>query len=292
MSQLAEIEALVAVVERAGFRAAAAELGVTPSAISKRVAALEQRLDARLFNRTTRRVSPTDVGRALYERARGILADLEEAEEAVVATQVTPRGRLRIGAPMDFGRRHLAELLAAFATEHPLVWLDIDLSDRFVDVVGEGFDVVIRIGSLPDSSLVARAIAPCRRAWVASPGYLEERGTPGDVAALAAHDVVGYALEAGSGHDGDTSHRANNGEMIRALVRAGHGVALLPTFLSGPDLRDGSLVELFAGEHRPTDRDLTVYAVTPHRKLLSSKVRMLLDHLRAGFGPAPVWDRA
>jgi DNA-binding transcriptional LysR family regulator len=295
VAHLAEIETFVQVVEAGGFRAAAERLGLTASAVSKRIRALEGRLGARLLNRTTRRVAPTDVGRALFERARALLADLEDAEAAVAELQSEPRGALRVGAPMDFGRRYLAEPLAAFAAAHPRVCLDVQLTDRFVDVVGEGFDVVVRIGTLPDSSLVARRLAPCRRVLVASPAYLAERGTPSRAADLAGHDVVAYALETARGWPIDGAvhalrerHRADNGEMVRALVHAGQGIALLPTFLVGDDLRVGSLVELLPGR---VGADLEIHAVTPHRKLLSAKVRLLLQHLRDTLGAPPAWDR-
>ncbi len=290
MSQLHEIEAFVQVLESGGFRAAAQRMALTASAVSKRVRSLEERLGARLLHRTTRRVAPTDVGRALFERARGILDDLEEAESAVAALQTEPRGALHVGAPMDFGRRHLAQPLAAFAAAHPGVSLTVSLTDRFVDVVAEGFDVVLRIGRLTDSSLVARRLAPCRRVLVAAPAYLERRGTPASAADLARHELVEYTLESVGAWslDGERvkpreRHRADNGEMVRALVLAGQGLALLPTFLVGDDLRDGALVELLPGR---LDADLVIHAVTPHRKLLSAKVRLLIEHLRASFAEA------
>jgi DNA-binding transcriptional LysR family regulator len=295
MGHLAEIESFVSVVEEGGFRAAAKRAGLTPSAVSKRVRALEERLGARLLNRNTRRVAPTDVGRALYERARAILADLEDAETAVAELQAEPRGPLRVGAPMDFGRRQLVDIFAIFAAEHPAISLDVQLTDRFVDVVGEGFDVVVRIGDLPDSSLVARRLAPCRRVLVAAPRYLEERATPATESELSGHAWLAYALESahswpleGATLSESSRHRADNGEMVRALARAGAGIALLPTFLVGDDLRDGSLVELLPGQ---LDADLTISALTPHRKLLTTKVQLLIGKLQKTFGPDPPWDR-
>ncbi|MEM7412453.1 MAG: LysR substrate-binding domain-containing protein [Myxococcota bacterium] len=294
MAQLAEIESFVAVVEAGGFRAAAARAGLTPSAVSKRVRALEDRLGARLLNRTTRRVAPTDVGRALFERARAILADLEDAECAITELQAEPRGPLRIGAPMDFGRRHLVEVFAEFAAEHPAVTLDVHLTDRFVDVVGEGFDLVVRIGTLSDSSLVARRLAPCKRALVAAPAYLRREGTPQRVGDLPHHALLAYTLDSartwpveGVSLAEQAHHRADNGEMLRSLARAGAGIALLPTFLVGDDLRDGSLVELLPGQ---LAAELAMHAVTPHRKLLSTKVQLLIARLRERFGADPSWD--
>lgn len=260
-----------------------------------------------MLNRSTRRVAATDVGRALFERARVLLADLEEAEAEVGELQTEPRGPLRVGAPMDFGRRYLAEPLARFAADHPAVDLDIQLTDRLVDVVGEGFDLVVRIGRLPDSNLVARRLASCRRVLVASPAYLTARGTPREPADLVHHQRVGYSLENARSWalESDASktgrerrpemapipierHRADNGEMVRALVRAGCGLAFLPTFLVGEDLRDGSLEEVLPGR---LDADLAVHAITPHRKLLSAKVRLLLDHLRESLGANTTLER-
>jgi len=295
MANLAEIEAFVDVVEAGGFRAAAARSGRTASALSKRVRALEERLGARLLNRTTRHVAPTDVGRALFDRARAILADLDDAEAAVAELSAEPRGPLRIGAPMDFGRRYLADPLAAFAAAHPGISLDVQLTDRFVDVVGEGFDLVVRIGDLPDSNLVARRLAPCRRAFVAAPAYLERVRQPVHDGHPAPLDRLSYSLESGRSWTvdgaivaGSERHRADNGELLRAFARAGLGVALLPTFLVGDDLRDGSLVEV----RTPSpETDLAIHAVTPHRKLLTTKVRLLIERLRRAFGADPPWDR-
>ncbi len=290
MGHLAEIETFVGVVDAGGFRAAATRAGLTPSAVSKRVRALEDRLGARLLNRTTRRVAPTDIGRALYERARGILADLEDAEAAVAELQAEPRGSLQVGAPMDFGRRHLLDVFAGFAAEHPAISLDVHLTDRFVDVVGEGFDVVVRLGELPDSSLVARRLASCRRLLVAAPSYLADRGKPEGADQLAAHDWIAYAQETarswpvpGASLPEQPRHRADNGEMVRALACAGGGVALLPSFLVGDDLERGTLVELLAGQ---IDADLPAHALTPHRKLLSTKVQLLIRHLREALSAA------
>lgn len=293
MARFEEIETFVQVVESGGFRAAAERLGLTASSVSKRVQALEERLGARLLNRTTRRVAPTDVGRALAERARGVLSELEDAETAVAELQAEPQGLLRLGAPMDFGRRYLAEPLAGFAATHPAIQLDLQLTDRFVDVVGEGFDVVVRIATLRDSGLVARRLAPCRRVLVASPGYLAEHGAPEQPDDLGAHDFLAYTPDRLAAIDGFPQplrerHRADNGELIRELARAGQGVAFLPTFLVGDDLRDGALIEVLRGA---IDGHLGIHALTPHRKLLSTKVRLLLDHLRERLGPEPAWDR-
>lgn len=242
---------------------------------------------------------PTEAGRAYYERSREILADLADAESALSALQNEARGTLRVAAPMDFGRRHLAAPLAEFAARNPQLALDVDFSDRFVDVVGEGFDLAIRIGTLADSNLVARRLAPCRRLLVASPRYLAERGTPETGADLPQHDFIGYALETsrtwrvasetgGRGLALRERHRANNGEMMCRLATAGLGLALLPTFLACDALRDGSLVAVLEEE---VDADIAIHAVYPHRRRLSTKVRLFVDYLVDTIGPVPEWDR-
>ncbi len=298
MDRLAELEAFAAVADAGGFTAAAQALGRTTSGVSKQVRALEERLGVRLLNRTTRRVSLTEVGTAFLERVQGVLQDLESAELAVGQLQEEPRGVLRVGAPMDFGRIGLARSLSDLAARHPALRLEVELADRFVDVVEEGFDVVVRIANLPDSSLVARRMGPCRRLLCAAPSYLEAHGRlarPGD---LSRHAVVAYAYEqtrrwtfrTADGETGvavEPAHRANNGEMIRSMLVAGLGVALLPTFLVGDDLRAGRLEALFP---ESLDADTTIWAVTPHRKLLAAKVRLALDHLVSGCGEHPAWD--
>lgn len=294
MADLVEVEAFLAVVEHAGFRAAARALGRTPSAVTKRVAALEDRLGARLLNRTTRRVTATDIGLAFFERARQATADLREAEHAVGEHQREPRGRIRLSSPVDFGRRYLAEPLASFALENAGIELDVSFSDRFVDVVGEGFDLVLRIGQLADSGLVARKLALCRRVLVAAPKYLEQHGRPQSPSELSAHEFIVYshgqstALEV-EGHSVPMRgrHRVDDGVLLGSLARRGLGLALLPTFLCSDDIRCGALEIVLPGR---TNADLTLHAITPHRKLLSTRVRRLLDTLQSAFGPEPVWD--
>jgi len=298
MDRLGELEAFAAVAETGGFTAAARVLGRTTSAVSKQVQALEARLGVRLLHRTTRSVSLTEIGVAFRDRVRGVLHDLEEAETAVGQLHDEPRGVLRVSAPSDFGRLHLADSLARFAARHADLRIEVDLADRFVDVVDEGFDVVVRIANLADSSLVARRMGPCRRVLCAAPGYLEAHGRPARPADLSAHATVGYAYEQTRswrfrGPEGvvtlnvEPRHRANSGAMIRAMLVAGLGIALLPTFLAGDDLRAGRLERLFADE---LDADTVIWAVTPHRKLLATKVRLLLDELVSGCGEHPPWD--
>ena len=298
MDKWLEYEGFSRVAATGSFTAAAQQLDLTPSAVSKQVRSLEERLGVRLLNRTTRRVSLTAEGRDLHERLREVLTDAAEAEREVTQRQGALRGRLRIGAPMDFGRAHLAAPLAAFAAAHPELSLEVDFADRFVDVVDEGFDVVVRIGDLSDSSLIARRLAPCRRVLCGAPAYFAEHGRPTTPRDLAAHHKIAYAYDTERswrfrGERGSERvrvpirHRTNNGHMVRALVEAGQGIALLPTFLVADALRAGRLetvlTDALAG-------DLWIHAVYPHRRLLATRVRRLVDHLAGHCGAEPYWD--
>jgi len=299
VDKLSEFQAFLAVAREGSFSRAAAGLSITPSAASKQVKALEERLGARLFNRTTRRVSLTDAGRAFRERIEGVLREVEEAEQAVADLQAEPRGVLRVGAPMDFGRDHLAQPIARFAARWAELEVHVELSDRFVDVVEEGFDVVVRIGELAESSVVARRLGPCRRVICASPEYLERNGRPTHPNELTGHRRIGYAYETErSWHFEDAegqavrvqvpiAHRSNNGELTRQLLLQGRGIALLPTFLVSDDLRAGRLEMILPASTRA---DTGIHALYPHRRHLSAKVRRFVDFLVEHCGPRPYWD--
>ncbi|MEZ4382181.1 MAG: LysR family transcriptional regulator [Nannocystaceae bacterium] len=295
MQDLVAVEAFVRVVDRGSFSAAAADLGVAKSTVSKRIAALEERLGARLLYRTTRSVRPTEVGATYYERCLAVLAAAEEAERAVTRMQQVPRGRLRVSAPMSFGQRYLAPVVAEFMRDFPEVEVDLDLSDRMVDVIAEGFDVAIRVAALPDSSLIARRLAGSRRLVVGAPSYFRARGRPASPAALAEHDCLLYAYQA----SGDTWHfdgpggaqavrvagrlRANNGDVLAVAACAGLGLALLPDFIVEPELRAGRL-EPTLPEHCRAETAL--YAVYPHARHLVPKVRAFVDRLAGRFAAA------
>ncbi len=298
MDRFEEYEQFIRVAQTGSFTQAARAMGLTASALSKRVKALEARLGVRLLNRTTRRVALTDAGRAFLERAEAIVGDVVEAEAALADLEARPRGVLRVGAPMDFGRRHLASAIADFAATHPELRVEIELSDRVVDLLGEGLDVVVRIGRLRDSSLVARRLAPCRRVVCASPGYLDAHGRPERPDDLTRHTRIGYAYEALRTWQFDTAagpqridvpvtHRSNNGEVTRSLLLAGLGLALLPTFLVADDVRAGRLEMVLADQ---LESSIPIHAVYPHRKHLSAKVRAFVDHLVGHCGVQPYWD--
>lgn len=299
--QLAAMAVFVRVVEAGGFSAAARELGLSKSAVSKSVARLEDRLGLRLLNRTTRKLSLTEAGAAYHAGCRRMLAEAEAAERAVVLLAGAPRGTLKVNAPMSFGVARIAPLLPDFLRRYPEVELDMVFEDRATDLVEQGYDLAVRIGALPDSSLVARRLCPVRRLLVAAPDYLATRGTPARPEALAAHDCLLYHyLPSGDlwrfqGPEGEERSvkvsgraRLNNGEALLTACIAGLGVALMPSFLCAEALRDGRLRRLLPDWRDPAE--LAVHAVFPATRNLSPKVRAFVDHLAAAFAPGPPWD--
>jgi DNA-binding transcriptional LysR family regulator len=300
MDRITGLSVFTKVVESSSFAAAARHFGLSPAMVSKHVVALEERLGARLLNRTTRRVSPTEIGRVFYERATRILAEIDDAEQEAGALQATPRGLLRVNGPLSFGIRQLGPAIADYLGACPEVEIDVTLNDRVTDLVEEGFDLAIRIGRLADSSLIARRIAPCLIVACASPAYLAKRGAPKRPGDLAEHDCLGYSYAAlrnewrFAGPDGVESVRvagrlnANNGDILRLAALRGEGIVLQPSFLVGDDLATGSLVPILPGY---TPDALVIQAVYPHSRHLSVKVRSFVDFLVARFGQEPEWDR-
>lgn len=291
------MSSFVAVVEAGSFVAAGEVLRVSKAAVSRSVIELEARLGARLLQRTTRRLSLTEAGRAYYGHCKQILAELEEADSAVGVVSGNPVGRLRINAPYSFGVLHLAPLWGGFMAQYPELELDINLSDRLVDVVEEGFDVVIRISRLQDSTLIHRRLASTRIVACASPDYLARYGVPEAVEDIARHRVIAYSYAAGGDAwrfitpDGEREvqtkpHvRANNGDTCLALALAGQGLVLQPDFIVGTDLAAGRLVQVLPA---CVPRELDVYAVYPSRKHLSVKIRVLIDYLAKAL-ECPGW---
>lgn len=296
---LAGMVVFARVVDAGGISAAARVMGLSKSAVSKQLSALEDRLGARLLQRTTRRMSLTEAGAGFLEHCRRVVAEAEAAESAIGALQGEPRGTLRVNAPMTFGIMHLAAIIPDFMARHPQLGVDMVLNDRMVDLLDEGFDVAVRIGKLADSSLVARKLAPARRVMVAAPSYLDRRGRPAALAELAQHDVLSYSYVPAAeewrfdGPGGEESVRvtsrlrANNGDILLAACLAGSGIAALPTFISGPSLRAGSLVRVLPHLERT---DFAIHAVWPTARHLSAKVRAFVDFLAERFGPVPYWD--
>lgn len=288
------VSVFVSVVEAGTFTAAADRLGHSVSHVSKTIGRLETRVGARLLNRTTRTLSLTDAGRLYFERCRQMVADAEEAEMAIGAGQVTPRGLLRISAPVSFTLGHLDRALPDFLNAHPQVTAEIELNDRMVDLVAEGFDVVLRVGALKESSLISRRIASSRGLTVAAPAYWRRRGRPRHPSELAGHDCITYSYMAAPDQwafrDPDGSAIAvkitprvlcNSAELETSLAVAGLGVTRLPAFACAQELADGRLEAVLEDFERP---EMGLYAVYPHRRHLTAKVRAFVDFLVARFG--------
>ncbi len=294
------MEIFVEVARAQGFSAAADKIGMSRAQVSKSVMQLEQHLGTRLFNRTTRRVSLTETGKDYLARCVEILHDIAEAEAMTAEQSAEVRGRLTIGAPTSFGILHLQQAIPLYLRRYPEVQISLSLADRFIDVVDEGFDLVIRIAALEDSSLIARRLAPCRRLLCASPDYLDERGTPQTPQDLALHNCLVYSNELKpdswrlQGPAGVETVRVNgplcadNGDLLRSAAVAGLGVTLLPSFIVGEDLRAGRLREVLADYCPP---EISIYAVYPSRRYLSAKLRSFIDFVAEYFGDNPDWDR-
>ncbi|MGX9219737.1 LysR family transcriptional regulator [Massilia varians] len=294
-----EMRVFAAVVEAGGFTAAAARLGMSKAAVSRHVAELEERLGVRLLHRTTRRLSTTAEGELFHARCRELLNRLEEAEAELGSGSTTAQGVARVNVPLSFGLMHLAPLWPRLLERHPGLELDVSLSDRVVDLVDEGYDLAVRIGQLPASSLVSRKLASTRLVACAAPGYLAAHGAPARPAELARHAVIGYSLFASgdtwsfSGPAGEETvkvqprMRTNNGDTCRAAALAGQGIILQPSFMVGADLAEGRLVELMPGWRSIA---LGIYAVYPSRKFLAPKVRVIIDFLVDAFADPPWRD--
>ena len=300
MDRLDTMEAFVRVADARSFSEAARRLRLSKSVVSRQVSALETQLGARLFHRTTRSLSLTEIGLAYYERCSRILAEIEEANLSVSNLQAEPRGKLRINAPMSFGVLHLAPMLPRFLERYPQIDIDMAMNDRFVSLVDEGFDVAVRIGKLEDSSLIARYLAPIRVIVCASPTYLKRHGTPNTPADLATHCCLTYSNVASPDEwsfqtlegkrwpvEVKGCLRVNNGDTLREAALGGAGIVTLPSFIVGRDLQAGTLVSLLSDY---VAQDLPLHAVYPHNRHLSPKVRAFVDFLLEHIGPRPYWD--
>ena len=299
MDKFQEMASFVAVVEAGSFVGAADATGLSKAAVSRHVAELEQRLGARLLHRTTRRLSLTDDGQLFFTRAKEMLAAIDEAESEIRSRSGEPSGLLRINAPLTFGILHLAPLWGRFAQLYPKVSLDIELSDRVVDLVEEGYDLAVRITNLPSSQLVSRQLASTRMVACASPEYLALHGTPKHPRELAQHEVISYSYWAARNEWTFTAPddspvvvrthariHANNGDTCRAAALHHQGIILQPDFLVADDLRRGDLVELLPAYRAMT---LGIHAVYPSRKHLPIKTRRLVDFLVEAFA-LPGWN--
>jgi DNA-binding transcriptional LysR family regulator len=299
MDRLTAIGVFVQVVERKSFSAAARHFGIGVSTVSKHVAQLECWLGAKLLHRTTRRLHVTDVGRAFYDRCTRVVAELAEAQVVASELHGTPRGVLRVNAPLSFGMLHVVPALEEYLGRFRTVTVDLTLDDRALDPIEGGFDVTIRIARLPDSSLIARKLAPNRLIVCGSPAYLASRGVPGRPQDLAEHSCLSYTYQASPGiwrfgPRGETavrvtgSLRANSGDALRDAAIAGLGLVQLPLFIVGPALETDRLRVVLEDHPGP---ESFVYALhSPGR--VSAKVRAFIDFLAGRFGPRPYWERA
>lgn len=301
MDRFEDLQAFVAVVEAGSFTAAAERLDTAKSAVSRRVAALEERLGAQLLRRTTRRSFLTETGRSFYERGARILADLDEAESAVQHEHGELSGTLRVALPLSFGVRHMCKPIAAFSLRHPRIRFDLDLNDRRIDLIEEGIDLAVRIGHLEDSSLIARKLFDARSVVCASPRYLKTRGAPRSPQELADHDCLVYSNLAepgrwawtdgkGKRHGVDVRSvmRASSGDFLANAAAHGLGLVIQPAFLASESIRRGQLVPVLEEYTWPTSPAHAVYPATRH---LSHRVRAFIDFLVERFAGTPQWDR-
>jgi DNA-binding transcriptional LysR family regulator len=300
VDRLQAIRVFSQVVESGSFSTAAEKLGLSATATSRHVAELEAHLHTRLLNRTTRRVSLTESGRAFYERSVQLLADLEEAEQEALRAAVVPRGTIRLTASVNFGVRHLAPAIADFLAAHAEVRFDASLSDRIVDLVEEGFDLAIRIGAPGSQNVVARKLGETRLVPCASPGYLAAHGAPQTPEDLARHNCFTYEYvtprnlwrfrDPGGGERSvrvSGSLHSNNGELLAEAAARGAGIVFEPAFIVGREVRAGRLVPLLQDFEPPAT---PLYAVYPSRKHLSAKVRLFVDFLIERFSQAQDWS--
>ena len=289
MDRLTEMEAFATVVDQGGFTDAARKLGISKSAVSKHVSALEARLGTRLLNRTTRRVSPTEIGLAYYDRALRVLNDAGEADALVSAMKTDPSGLLRISVATDFGVLHLSPVLGDFLGEFSDISINMVLNNRYVELISEGFDMAVRIGELEDSSLRARKLAETSRRMVASPAYFQAHGRPQKIDELNEHRLLHYSSQAGgavwkltapSGEKRQVRSSGglsvNDGQSLLNAAIAGLGIAWLPSFLYAQAMREGLVQE--AIPELPTEK-LGIYAVYPPGRFTQPKVRAFIDFL-------------
>jgi len=289
LDRLSEMEAFVSVVEQGGFTNAASKLRISKSAISKHVSGLETRLGVRLLNRTTRRVSPTELGLSYYDRAIAILADARAADEMITAMQSTPKGALRISAPVDLGNNQLSTAVGAFLQKYPDVSINMTLDDSYVEIIAEGFDIAIRIGDLIDSSMRARKLSETVTRLVASKEYLTEHGTPKTIDDLAKHHLLHYSnlstgntwhMTAPSGEERQVRAvgrlTVNNGGSLLRAAESRLGIARIPCFIIDDAIADGRVVPVL--ENLPENR-LSINAIYPPGKFVQPILRAFIDFL-------------
>ena len=292
MDRYAEMQTFVRVAESGSLSATAERMKIAKSAVSRRLADLESRLGVQLLHRTTRRISLTDSGRQFYEQSQRMLAELDEAEQALSREHTTLRGMLRVAAPLSFGIRHIAPLLDQFMLQHPGIQLDVDLDDRRVNLIEEGIDLAIRIGLLADSSLVMRRLTSVQQIICASPGYLQQHGTPQQPEDLKHHQALHYSNIPDSQHwqfnlpDNTLTvrphvrMRANNGDVLVQAAIDGLGVLESPDFICSDAIHQG-LLQPILSDYPKTE--LSVYVIYPSQRHVPQRLRALIDFLVQHF---------
>jgi len=301
MDRLKQIESFVAVAAKGSLTAVAAAEGAAPAVIGRRIDALEERLGVKLLRRTTRRITLTHEGSAFLEDCQRILSDMAHAEASVSAGGVKASGHLRVTAPGGFGRRHVAPLVPGFIGQHPEVSLSLNLSDRVVDIVNEGYDCAIRVGDMPDSSLVSLRLADNRRQCVAAPAYLARAGVPATPADLARHQCLTLSSEASQSRgwafriQGEITYQrplgqldCSDGQVLHEWCLAGLGIAWRSTWEVERDIAEGRLTEVLADFAAPPNG---IHAVFPQRKHLPLRVRLWIDYVKHHYGDPAFWRR-
>ncbi len=298
MTAITDLEIFARVARTGNMSAAGREMGLSPAVVSKRVSLLEERLGARLFQRTTRQLTLTETGDGYFKRVVDILSLIDEAEDFVSRRNTKPRGQLKVTAPTSFSRLHIAPYLPDFLNKYPEIELDFHLTDNFSDIIREGFDLAIRIGQLQDSSLVAKKLAPDTRVICAAPNYLDKNGTPETLGELEYHNCLSagaqdyWRLE---GPDGTTqiklkgNIRSNSSEFVRQALLSGLGLGLRSIWDIGPELASGAL-QVVLPDYRGSD-NVSIYAVYPCRDFMPAKVSVFIEFLSELYGNQPYWDK-
>ncbi len=301
MDRFENMETFIRVVEAGSISGAADRAETAKSAVSRRLKELEAHLGVELFHRTTRKMNLTDTGRAYYHQCVRILEDVLEAEQATSQAHGTLKGSLKVALPSTFGLMHMGPAISEFLLANPQIEFDIDFNDRTIDLMQEGFDLAIRIAKLPDSSLIARKLAPMHRVLCASPAYLKHNGTPQSPEEVINHQCVAYSLARDSNQwlfqnsEGEVEKvrinphlKASSGEYLRCAAVDGLGIVQLPSFVVYKEIEQGALVPILSDYQRSS---LNVYAIYPQTRHLSQRVRALVDFLVKRFEGVPYWDQ-
>jgi DNA-binding transcriptional LysR family regulator len=298
VTAISDLDIFARVARTGNMSAAGREMGLSPAVVSKRISLLEEKLGARLFQRTTRHLTLTETGEGFFKRVVDILSLIEEAQDFVSRRNTKPRGTLKISAPTSFSRLHIAPYLTQFLNRYPEIELDIHATDNMVDIIRDGYDLAIRIGELEDSTLVAKKLAPETRVICAAPKYLEEIGTPQSIDDLEMHNCLSagaqeiWRLEGPDGHlqfRAKGSIRSNSAEFIREALLSGLGIGLRSTWDIGKELMNGDL-KVILPNYRGSS-NVAIYAVYPCREFMPSKVNVFIEFLSECYGVEPYWNK-